>query len=186
MAKDVLLGVTGSVAAYKSAELARGLAKAGYNVHVVMTKSAQEFITPLTFQSLTGNKVHTEMFGLLEAPSVEHISLAKRVDLVILAPATANLIGKLAGGIADDMLTTVCMAAWQKPMLLCPAMNTAMYENPFHQENLRKLQQTLHCTVIQPRRAELACGDVGPGALAEVSDILAAAMEKLEALHGDH
>lgn len=185
MGKDVLLGVTGSIAAYKAAELARELTRAGHSVHVVMTKSAQEFITPLTFQTLTGNKVHTEMFGLLEAPSVEHISLAKRADLVILAPATANFIGKLAGGIADDMLTTVCMAAWRKPMLLCPAMNTAMYENPFHQENLRKLQTILNCTVLQPRQGELACGDVGRGAMAQVSDILAAARERLEGPYGD-
>ena len=185
MGKDVLLGVTGSIAAYKAAELARGLVRAGHSVHVVMTRSAQEFITPLTFQTLTRNKVHTEMFERLEAPNVEHVSLAKRVDLVILAPATANLIGKLAGGIADDMLTTVCMAAWQKPMILCPAMNTAMYENPFHQANLRKLQETLECTILQPRQAELACGDVGRGALAEVSDILTAALKKLEDIHGN-
>ena len=183
MEKDIILGVSGSIAAYKAAELARGLQKAGHRVHVIMTKSAQEFITPLTFQSLTGNKVHTEMFERLDAPDIHHISLAKRASLVLLAPASANLVGKLAGGIADDMLTTVALAAWQVPTLLCPAMNTAMYDNPIHQRNLQTLRETLGYRILEPQSGLLACGDTGRGALAPVEEILNAALLIVEEGH---
>ncbi len=180
MGAEILLGVSGSIAAYKAAELARGMVKAGHRVHVIMTRSAEEFITPLTFQSLTGNKVHTEMFQRLDAPSIHHISLAKRADLLLLAPASANLIGKLANGIADDMLTTVCLAAWRVPTLLCPAMNTAMYDNPIHQRNLALLQETLGYRLMEPKDAMLACGDVGRGALAPVAEILSTVFSMLD------
>lgn len=171
MSKQIVMGVTGSIAAYKAAEIVRGLMKEGYELHVIMTKSAEEFITPLTFQTLTKNKVYTDMFERIDAPDVRHISLAQRADLVLLAPATANLIGKLANGIADDMLTTVVMAAWQKPTVLCPAMNTAMYQNPIHQGNIRKLRE-IGYQLVEPKSADLACGDVGKGALADVADII--------------
>lgn len=179
MSKQIVMGVTGSIAAYKAAEIAHGLLKKGYVLHVIMTKSAEEFIAPLTFQTLTRNKVYTDMFECIDAPDVRHISLAQRADLVLLAPATANLIGKLANGIADDMLTTVVMAAWRKPTVLCPAMNTAMYQNPIHQENLRKLRD-IGYRLVEPRSADLACGDVGKGALADVEDIIRAATLILE------
>ncbi|MDR0883064.1 MAG: phosphopantothenoylcysteine decarboxylase [Oscillospiraceae bacterium] len=175
---EILLGVTGSIAAYKAAELASSLTKAGHAVHVILTRAATQFITPLTFQSLTGQAVYTDMFAEVQVHDVQHISLAKRADLVLLAPASANLIGKLVGGIADDMLTTVCMAAHRKRTLLCPAMNTAMWENPVVQGNVAKLQ-ALGVELMQPREARLACGDVGRGALAETADILARVEEML-------
>lgn len=183
MSRHIVLGVTGSVAAYKAAEIARQLVKSGHRVHVILTKSAQEFITPLTFQSLTKEKVHTDMFEKVDTPDIHHISLAKQADLVLLAPATANLIGKLANGIADDMLTTVTMAAWEKPTILCPAMNTAMYQNPIQQANLRKLQE-LGYTVVEPKNAILACGDQGKGALADVEDIVQVVKGVLEQING--
>ena len=163
--KHVLLGVTGSIAAYKAAEIANILTKQGCEVDVILTKSAQEFITPLTFQTLTKRKVYTKMFDEILVNEVEHISLAKRADVCVVAPATANLIGKLASGIADDMLTTVLTA-----VILCPAMNTAMYENEIVQENISRLKK--HGTLfIEPKEGLLACGDLGRGALAEVETI---------------
>ncbi|MDR2671399.1 MAG: phosphopantothenoylcysteine decarboxylase [Oscillospiraceae bacterium] len=172
MSNNILLGVTGSIAAYKAAELANRMNKTGCSVHVIMTKSAQMFITPLTFQTLTQNKVHTEMFERLSAVTVEHISLAKAADAALVAPATANILGKLAHGIADDMLSTVLMALpSQTPLLVAPAMNTAMYEHPATQENLAVLKRRgVH--VIAPRESRLACGDVGRGAMAEIETIL--------------
>ncbi|MEG2000053.1 MAG: flavoprotein [Evtepia sp.] len=177
--KHIVLGVSGSIAAYKAAELANQLTKAGYGVHVILTEAAQQFITPLTFQTLTKNKVHTGLFEAAVPMEVEHISLAKRADLVLLAPATANLIGKLANGIADDMLTTVAMAAWRKPTIICPAMNTQMYENPAQLENLARLQAR-GCTVVEPKSALLACGDIGKGAFADFFDIMVAVKAALE------
>jgi phosphopantothenoylcysteine decarboxylase/phosphopantothenoylcysteine decarboxylase/phosphopantothenate--cysteine ligase len=184
MSRHILLGVTGSVAAYKAAEIARRLVKSGYRVHVILTRSAEEFITPLTFQSLTKDKVYTDMFEKVDAPDIHHISLAKQADLVLLAPATANLIGKLANGIADDMLTTVAMAAWQKPTILCPAMNTAMYQNPIQQANLQKLKEFGY-KIVEPKDAILACGDQGKGALADVDDIVNAVKGILEQTDGN-
>ncbi|MDR3314010.1 MAG: phosphopantothenoylcysteine decarboxylase [Oscillospiraceae bacterium] len=176
---NILLGVTGSIAAYKAAELASGLVKAGHSVHVVMTQSACAFVTPLTFQTLTRNKVHTHMFERLNEVQVEHVSLAQTADLAIVAPATANSIAKLAQGIADDMLSTVLLAyPPQKPLLLAPAMNTAMLEHPATQANLRLLQQRGVC-ILAPRSSRLACGDVGRGAMAEVEQILTGIAEAL-------
>jgi phosphopantothenoylcysteine decarboxylase/phosphopantothenoylcysteine decarboxylase/phosphopantothenate--cysteine ligase len=175
--KNIILGVTGSIAAYKGAEIANILVKKGYAVHVIMTAAARKFITPLTFQTLTKNKVYTDMFDEIIYEDVRHISLAQKADLALIAPASANIIGKLASGIADDMLSTVIMAVRDKPMVICPAMNTAMYENPITQDNIKKLT-AYGCHFIEPREAMLACGDLGRGALAEV-EVITAAAEKL-------
>jgi phosphopantothenoylcysteine decarboxylase/phosphopantothenoylcysteine decarboxylase/phosphopantothenate--cysteine ligase len=178
--KSILLGVTGSIAAYKAAELSSRFIKKGYDVRVIMTKSAQEFIAPLTFQTLTWHPVYTEMFASIEKEEVEHIALAKRADLAMIAPATANIIGKIASGIADDALTTVFMALKNKPVLICPAMNTDMWENPITQENVAKLKKHGY-HFVEPRESRLACGDVGRGALADLEVILAQVEELLHA-----
>lgn len=169
--KNILLCVTGSIAAYKAAELASRFVKDGYNVDVIMTDSAQEFITPLTFQSLTKNRVYTSMFAEYEPDQVEHISLAKKADLCLVAPATANIIGKIASGIADDMATTVIMALEHAPVFICPAMNTKMYENPIVQKNIKDLEM-LGYHFIEPKESRLACGDLGKGALADIEIIV--------------
>ena len=171
--KNVLLGVTGSIAVYKAADLANQLGKKGYNVDVVMTESAAKFVTPLTFQSLTKNRVYLDMFEEITPSEIKHISLAKKADLCIIAPATANIIGKLANGIADDFLSTVMLAVKDKPIYLAPAMNTNMYEHPVVQQNLEKLK-ILGYIIIEPKESLLACGDLGKGALAEVERILEA------------
>ncbi len=168
---NILLGVTGSIAAYKAADIANQLTKRGHAVDVVLTKHAQEFITPLTFQTLTKRRVYTDLFSLEIPNEVEHISLAKLADIALVAPASANLIGKLANGIADDLLTTVLMALDHAPLYISPAMNTAMYENPIVQANLKRLTDA-GIRLIEPRESELACGDLGRGALAEVGAIL--------------
>ncbi|EPR12581.1 bifunctional phosphopantothenoylcysteine decarboxylase/phosphopantothenate--cysteine ligase CoaBC [Ruminiclostridium papyrosolvens] len=169
--KNIILGVTGSIAAYKGADIANILTKRGYNVDVIMTKSAMEFITPLTFQSLTKNKVYWNMFEEITPKEIKHISLAKKADLCLIAPASANLIGKIASGIADDMLTTVVMAMNKVPVYICPAMNTNMYNNPIVQRNIRTLSE-LGYRFIDPKEAVLACGDLGKGALADVETIV--------------
>ena len=174
---NIVLGVTGSIAAYKSADLANQLTKRGHGVHVVMTKNALEFITPLTFETLTKRPVYTDSFAKVADFDVEHIGLAKSADLLLIAPATANIIGKIASGIADDLLTTVAMAIRKKPVVLCPALNTAMYENPILQANLEKLSRTgFH--FIEPREALLACGDTGKGAMAD-NEVILQTLEKL-------
>lgn len=169
--KNIILGVTGSVAAYKAAYIASILTKREYNVDVIMTKSAMEFVTPLTFQSLTKNKVYWNMFEEITPKEIKHISLAKKADLCLIAPASANVIGKIATGIADDMLTTVVMAMNQVPILICPAMNTNMYNNPIVQRNIRTLSE-LGYRFIEPKEAILACGDLGNGALADIETIV--------------
>ena len=177
--KNVILGVTGSIAAYKAADIANTLTKQGVGVHTIMTESACKLIAPLTFQTLTKNKVHTDMFEDYIPSEVQHISLAKKADLMLIAPATANFLAKAAAGIADDMLTTVLTAFINKPVIVCPAMNTAMYENPITQRNIQTLKD-LGFTFVEPREALLACGDLGKGALANVDDIIEAAMEYLK------
>ena len=137
MKKNIILGVTGSIAAYKAADIANTLTKEGHSVHVIMTKAGMEFITPLTMQTLTKNKVHTDQFAPYVPSEVEHISLAQKADLFLVAPASADFIAKAAAGIADDMLTTVLLATRNVPILVAPAMNTAMYENPITQRNIR-------------------------------------------------
>ncbi|MCL1818533.1 MAG: phosphopantothenoylcysteine decarboxylase [Spirochaetaceae bacterium] len=168
--KNIILGITGSIAAYRGAELANLLTKDGCGVHVIMTEGARKFVTPLTFQTLTRNKVYTDLFDESFYEDVRHISLAQKADLAVVAPASANCLGKIAAGIADDMLTTVIMALGGKPVLLCPAMNTAMYENALVQENIKKLTG-LGYRFVPPREARLACGDLGKGALADIQDI---------------
>jgi len=177
--KEIILGVTGSIAAYKAADIANDLTKRGVAVHVIMTRAAQKLIAPITFQTLTRHRVYTDLFSDIYEPDVRHISLAQGACLCLVAPATANMIGKIAGGIADDMLSTVVMAMGGKPVLIAPAMNTAMYENPIVQENIRKLCG-LNYRFIEPRQARLACGDVGRGALAEVEAIVKAVEEAFE------
>jgi phosphopantothenoylcysteine decarboxylase/phosphopantothenoylcysteine decarboxylase/phosphopantothenate--cysteine ligase len=149
--KNILLCVTGSIAAYKAAELANRFVKDNYNVDVIMTDSACEFITPLTFQSLTKNRVYTSMFEEYEPDQVEHISLAKKADLCLVAPATANMIGKIAGGIADDMATTVIMALEHAPVYICPAMNTICIK--IHRSRNIKDLEALGYHFIERRKA---------------------------------
>ena len=168
--KTVLLGVTGGIAAYKAAALASALVKQHAAVEVVMTQHATEFITPLTFEQLTGRKALVDTFDRNFVHQVEHISLAQRTDLVIIAPATANICGKLAHGLADDMLTTTVLAC-RCPKLIAPAMNTNMYENPVTQDNLNTLRR-YGWEVIAPASGQLACGAVGPGKLPEPETLL--------------
>jgi phosphopantothenoylcysteine decarboxylase/phosphopantothenate--cysteine ligase len=162
--KTVVLGVTGGIAAYKAVELLRQLTRAGAEVHVIMTRAATEFVTPLTFQTLSGNPVSTELFNLYQEREIGHISLADRADLLVVAPATANVIGKIAGGIADDLLTTTIMAT-QAPVLLAPAMNVNMYQNPLYQENEARLRRHGYY-FIDAESGSLACGWEGSGRLA--------------------
>jgi phosphopantothenoylcysteine decarboxylase/phosphopantothenate--cysteine ligase len=169
--KRILLGVSGCIAAYKAAELARGLAADGAQVKVVMTRSAQEFVAPLTFGALTGQPVSSSLWGDKINP-LEHIFLGQQVDAIVIAPATANLIGKLAGGIGDDLLTTIMLAA-TKPVLLCPAMNCEMWANPVVQENLARLAAR-GLEIMNPAVGELACGAVGHGRLPEPETIMEA------------
>jgi len=171
--KTVVLGVTGGIAAYKSVELLRLLVKAGAEVHVIMTRGATEFVTPLTFQTLSCNPVHTDLFNLITEQEIGHISLADRADLFIIAPATANLIGKIAGGIADDLLTTTVMAT-KAPVLLAPAMNVNMYENPIYRENEAKLRRYGYL-FAEPVSGFLACGWEGKGKMQEPVLILESA-----------
>lgn len=168
--KSILLGVTGGIAAYKSAELVRQLVKAGASVQVVMTAAAQQFITPLTLQALSGQPVCTNLFDLEFESQIGHIQVARAADLVIVAPATANFIAKAAAGIADDYLTTVLVAT-TAPVLICPAMNSKMYENPGTQRNLETLRQ-LGYHLLEPAAGELACKEEGIGRLAELTDIV--------------
>lgn len=163
--KTVILGVTGGIAAYKSAWLTSLLVKAGADVQVIMTEHAREFIAPLTFETLTNQRCHTDTFDRNHEYSTEHVSLASRADAVIIAPATANVIAKLACGIADDMLTTTVLAC-DCPKIVVPAMNTRMYENPVTQDNLEKLRK-YGVTVVEPAAGRLACGDVGKGKMPE-------------------
>ena len=169
MRKRVLLGVTGGIAVYKSVTLVSLLVKAGIDVVVVMTDSACKFVTPLTFETISKNRVITDMFARDFPYEVEHISLAKSADVAVVAPATANFVGKVASGIADDMLTTTFMAC-KKQKLICPAMNTNMYEDSFFQANLSKLMES-GIEVIEPASGMLACGDVGKGRMCEPEQI---------------
>jgi len=159
--KTIVLGVTGSIAAYKTANLASMLVKQHANVHVIMTKNACNFINPITFETLTHNKCLVDTFDRNFEFKVEHVSLAQAADVFLIAPASANVIGKIANGICDDMLTTT-VCATRKPVLISPAMNTGMFENPIVQDNLRKLS-SFGYHIIQPAVGRLACGDVGTG-----------------------
>jgi phosphopantothenoylcysteine decarboxylase / phosphopantothenate---cysteine ligase len=165
-----VLGVTGGIACYKAVELVRLLVKDGFAVRVIMTRGAREFVTPLTFQTLSGNPVATDTFDLTQESEIGHINLADSADILVIAPATANVIGKIAAGIADDLLTTVLMAT-KAPVLIAPAMNIHMYENSILQENIRKLRRVGY-HFIEPAEGFLACGYEGKGRLPEPENIL--------------
>ena len=179
--KTVLLGVTGGIAAYKAAALASALVKQHAAVEVVMTENATQFVTPLTFEQLTGRRTMVNTFDRNFAHHVEHIALAERTDLVIVAPATANVCAKLAHGLADDMLTTTILAC-RCPKLIAPAMNTNMYENPVTQDNLALLRR-YGWEVIEPASGRLACGAVGKGKLPEPEEILQYILRQLAFPH---
>lgn len=168
--KTVVIGVSGGIAVYKTLDVVSRLRKLGVNVNVIMTKSATEFVTPLSFQSLSQNYVVCDMFEDPKTWDVEHISLAKRADVFLIAPATANVIGKIANGIADDMLTTTVMATKAK-VLIAPAMNTNMYENPILQRNINTLKE-LGYNFVEPESGRLACGETGKGKLASPETIV--------------
>ena len=168
----IILGVSASISAYKAADLTNELTKRGYAVDVLMTKNATKFITPLTLQSLSKRPVHIDVMAENQPNQINHIDLAKQASLFLVAPATANTIGKLANGIADDMVSTVALAIRPgTPRLIAPAMNTYMYENPINQKNLAYLKEVGYKEVV-PREAMLACGDFGRGALATIEDII--------------
>ncbi|MDR2018954.1 MAG: bifunctional phosphopantothenoylcysteine decarboxylase/phosphopantothenate--cysteine ligase CoaBC [Syntrophobacterales bacterium] len=168
--KEIVVGITGGIAAYKTAELVRSFIKKGANVHVVMTKNAMEFITPLTLQTLSGNPVVHNMFELLTGSKIGHIALSDIADQVVIVPATANIIGKVANGIADDFLTTMIMAI-TVPVLFVPSMNTKMWENAAVQENIQKLKDS-GFQFIEPGSGDLACGTTGKGRLPSIEEII--------------
>jgi phosphopantothenoylcysteine decarboxylase/phosphopantothenate--cysteine ligase len=168
--REIVLGVTGGIAAYKAAELVRLLVKDEANVHVVMTRNAQEFVTSLTFQTLSGNPVVTDPFALVEDQKIGHIALADQAELIVILPATANIIGKIANGIADDFLSTMVMAS-KAPILFAPSMNVNMWENKALQKNIQTLlERGYH--LIEPGEGELACHWYGKGRLAELSEVI--------------
>lgn len=168
--KEILLGVTGGIAAYKAVLLLRKLTKAGANVNVIMTENAKQFVGPLTFQTLSGNPVTSDLFTLFKSKEIGHVALADRADLLVIAPATANIIGKIANGIGDDFLSTMVMAT-RVPVLFAPSMNVNMYNSPIVQENIRKLKMHGYY-FIDPEEGELACKAEGKGKLADVDNIL--------------
>lgn len=177
--KSVILGVSGSIAAYKAADIVNRLNNSNVDVHVIMTQAAQAFITPLTLQTLSKNPVHFNVLEERIATEIAHIDITKKADLLIVAPATANTIGKLAHGIADDMLSTSVLALNQNvKKIIAPAMNQNMYVNPLVQKNLQQLKE-LGWLEIEPRTSLLACGDVGKGALADVDMIVQTVLENL-------
>src|SRR3990172_11514052 len=168
--REVVLGVTGGIAAYKACEIVRELRKESANVHVILTASGAQFITPLTLQTLSKNPVVMDMWNLISESEIGHISLAQRAHLLLIAPATANTIGKIRGGIADDMLSTVVMAMGA-PVVLAPAMNSQMYASAAVRENIAVLRSR-GFLFVEPDEGELACGTVGPGRLAAVGKIV--------------
>lgn len=170
--RNIILGVTASIAIYKACELLRRLKQEGFAVTVVMTREAQELIKPVVFQALSGNKVYRDLFGEPDTWEIEHVSLSEKADLLLVAPATANIIAKIASGISDDLLTCI-ICATQAPVLIAPAMNENMYLNKITQENIRKLKH-LGYKFIEPKKGRLACGKFGVGCLAEVETIVKA------------
>ncbi|OAI49186.1 phosphopantothenoylcysteine decarboxylase [Gammaproteobacteria bacterium SCGC AG-212-F23] len=184
--KQIVLGVTGGIAAYKSADLTRRLREAGANVRVVMTQSAKEFITPLTMQAVSGNAVHDDLFDLKAEAAMGHIELARWADVIVIAPASADCIARIAHGEANDLLTTICLAS-KAPIVFAPAMNQAMWKHTATQENLQALQQKgFH--IVGPAEGSQACGDVGPGRMLEPLEIIehVAAFFKKDLLAGKH
>lgn len=175
--KSVVIGVTGGIAAYKALEVVSALVKRNIEVNVIMTKSATEFVRPLSFETLSQNPVVTDTFDRADTWEVEHVALAKKADCFLIVPATANIIAKMAHGIADDMLSTTLLAT-RAPILIAPAMNTAMYENVAVEENMEVLKSR-GMRIVEPLEGRLACGDRGKGHLAEVSDIVEAVLDVL-------
>lgn len=185
--QTIVLGVSGGIAAFKAAQLTSNLIKKGYDVEVIMTQNATEFITPLTFESLTKHNVMVSTFEKVADRSVKHISIAQRADVFAIVPATANVIAKIAHGLADDMLTTTFLAC-SSAKVICPAMNTGMYENPLTQQNIAILRQ-FKMDVVEPGVGMLACGDLGKGRLADLADIedaIEQALHKEKPLLGKH
>jgi phosphopantothenoylcysteine decarboxylase/phosphopantothenate--cysteine ligase len=176
--KNVILGVTGGIAAYKAADLASKLVQAGIIVKTIMTYSATEFIGPLTFRNLTGQPVVTDMFDLESEYSVEHVALAEEADTVVIAPATANIIAKIACGIADDSLTCTVLAT-EAPVIVATSMNDNMYKNPVTQENIEKLKKR-GFIIVEPEYGRLASGKIGQGRLAEIDKIVDAVKSSLD------
>ena len=177
--KRIVLCVTGSIAAYRSADLIRGLVEKGFRVSVVMTKEAEHFITPLTLSSLSGEKVYRDMFDQFDDPlTMPHITLAQEVDVLLISPATANIIGKLACGIADDLITCIALAT-KAPILIAPAMNTQMYSNEIVRENCGRLKSR-GFQFIDPVKGKLACGTTGDGHIADEKDIIGAVVKALK------
>lgn len=175
--KNVILGITGGIAAYKMVEVASSLTKIGFSVHVVMTPAGAEFVTPLTFENITHNPVEMDLFSPPEHYNVKHISLADRADICLIAPATANFIGKMAGGIADNLLLTLVMAT-EAPVMIAPSMNVHMFENPIVQERLKYLKK-MGYKIIEPASGSLACGYQGKGRLPEPSQLVETILKKL-------
>ena len=171
--KNVVLGITGGIAAYRAAQIAREMTKRGAHVYCILTRNATNFITQQTMETLTGNPAVVDMFARPDKWEVEHIALAKRADVFLVAPASANFIGKVASGVADDMLTTTVMAT-RAPLLIAPAMNSNMYENPVTQRNMQTLKTLLRAQFIEPKVGLLACNDVGKGHIADDEAILEA------------
>jgi phosphopantothenoylcysteine decarboxylase len=171
--KNIILGITGSISAYKAADITNRLIDEEFNVHVVMTKNGASFITPLTMQALSKNPVYTDVLQESTPSEIIHISLPQKADCILIAPATANIIGKIAAGIADDMLSTLVLAPKAIPKLIAPAMNHIMYNNEAVQDNLKTLQKR-GWIIIEPREARLACRAYGKGALAVVDEIVQA------------
>jgi phosphopantothenoylcysteine decarboxylase/phosphopantothenoylcysteine decarboxylase/phosphopantothenate--cysteine ligase len=174
---NILLGVTGSIAAFKAAELTSSLTKNGHSVKVILTKNATKFIVPLTFETLSHNPVYTKMFQ--KNDETKHIELSKWADILLIAPASFNIIGKMASGIADDLLSTegAVFLGNGKKIILAPAMNTAMFENPICQENIKVLEK-YGVEIVPPKESLLACGDVGKGAMADIEDIIKIAIKE--------
>lgn len=165
----ILLGITGSIAAYKTPELVRALCQDGHAVHVMLSESAKQFVTPLTLQTVSGNPVRSELFSLTDEGAISHIALADQATLVLVAPATANVIAKVAHGLCDDLLSTV-ICATKAPVVVCPAMNVNMWRNRITQENVRRLHDHGY-HIMPPAAGELACGWEGEGRLPEISEI---------------
>jgi phosphopantothenoylcysteine decarboxylase/phosphopantothenate--cysteine ligase len=176
--KEIVLGVTGSIAIYKSLDLINLLKARGFNITVIMTEEAQELIRPLTFQTISGNQVYTDMFTLSKDFDLAHISLADKADLILLCPATANIIGKLANGICDDLLTCTVVSS-PAPVIICPAMNDKMYRNPAVQKNIATLK-THGYKFVGPVKGKLACGRVGIGHLAPPEEIVQVIVHELK------
>ncbi len=178
--KNILLGVTGGIAAYKSVELASRLLQAGSQVQTVMTRSACQLVGAKSFQAVTGAPVYTDLWSAVENHAMPHIRLADWADVIIVAPATANIIGKMASGICDDLLSTLLCACWQKPLCLAPAMNSRMWHNPRVQHNIRILTE-MGVKQVGPNEGRLACGEEGPGRMAEPEQIMEAVKQMCSA-----